>query len=139
MNPILRNTIAVIAGWIAGSAINMGLITLGNSFFPIDGLNPNDMEAYAAIMPSLEAHFFIFPFLGHALGTLIGAFIAARIAITHKKKMAIAVGSLFLLGGIYINFLLPGPTWFTITDIIFAYIPMAWIGGTIATRNTPAR
>ena len=132
MNPIVRNILAVIAGWIAGGIVNMGLITLGSSVYPIEGIDPNDMEALAAVMPTLEAKYFIFPFLAHALGALVGAMIAGLIAATHKMKFALGVGVLFLLGGIAAVFMIPAPAWFVAVDLILAYIPMAWIGGKIA-------
>ena len=132
MNHIIKNTLAVIAGWIGGSIINMGLIKTGHMIFPIEGLDPNDMVAFAAIMPTLEFEYFIFPFLAHALGTLVGATIAGLIAVNHKMKFSLAIGGLFLIGGIMVNYMLPGPLWFTVADIVIAYIPMAWIGGKIA-------
>ncbi len=134
MKPIFKNIIAVILGWLGGSAVNMGLITLGHTLFPIEGIDPNNMEAYAEVLPNLDFTYFIFPFLAHALGTLIGALIAGWIGANHKMKLSLLVGGLFLLGGIAINFMLPGPTWFPIVDILFAYIPMAWIGGKIALK-----
>lgn len=134
MNPILKNILAVTAGWLGGSAINMGLIQVGNALFPIAGIDPNDIEALGAVMPTLEIEYFIFPFLAHALGTLVGAAIAALIAANHKMKFALGIGGLFLLAGITINYLLPGPIWFAVTDILLAYIPMAWLGGTIAEK-----
>ncbi|MCL3781925.1 hypothetical protein EMN47_16185 [Prolixibacteraceae bacterium JC049] len=136
MKPIIRNVIAVVLGWIVGSAVNMGLIKLGHQVFPIEGVDINDMEALAAVMPTLGSEFFLFPFLAHALGTLVGAAIAAIIAFKHKLKMAMFVGVLFLLGGIMVNMMLPGPTWFTVVDLVVAYIPMAWIGGVITQKIT---
>lgn len=135
MNPILKNILAILLGWFGGSVINMGLIQLGHKLFPIEGVDLNDMEALASVMPSLDYNYFIFPFLGHAIGTLIGALIAARIAANHKMKFALAIGVLFLIGGILVNYMLPGPTWFAIVDILFAYIPMAWLGGKLMTRT----
>lgn len=134
MSPILRNVLAVITGWLGGSMVNMGLINLGHKLFPIEGVDPSDMEALAAIMPSLDFEYFIIPFLAHALGTLIGAAIAGVIAANHKMKFSLGIGGLFLLGGILVNYMLPGPTWFAAADIVLAYIPMAWIGGKIATN-----
>ena len=134
MNPIIKNILAVIAGWLGGSIINMGLIRLGHTLFP-PGVDPNDMEAYAAIMPTLEPKHFIFPFLAHALGTLVGSTIAGMVAVNHKMKFSLAIGGFFFLGGIMVNYMLPGPTWFAIVDILFAYLPMAWIGGKIAERK----
>ena len=131
---MIKNILAVGAGWIGGSLVNMGLVTIGHSVFPIPGADPNDMEALAAIMPDLEPKYFLFPFLAHALGTLAGAYLAARIADNNKLKLALAVGLLFLIGGILVNYMLPGPMWFAVLDIALAYIPMAWIGGKLGSR-----
>jgi len=134
MHPIFRNVLAVIAGWLCGSVINMGLIYIGSAVFPVPGVDSNDMDALAAAMPSMEAKHFIFPFLAHALGTLIGAAIAFLLAAKHAMKLALIVGGLFLIGGILVNYMLPGPKWFTALDIVVAYLPMAWIGGKIVKR-----
>ncbi len=134
MNPIVRNVLAVIFGWIGGSIVNMGLVKMGHATFPIEGIDPNSMIELAEIMPTLEPKYFLFPFLAHALGTLVGAIIAGVIAANHKIKFSLAIGGLFLLGGIAVNYMLPGPTWFAVVDLLLAYIPMAWIGGKIALK-----
>ena len=94
----------------------------------------NDMDAYAAIIPTLTAEHFIFPFLAHALGTLVGAFAAALIAGSNKKVFSLVIGGLFLIGGIAINYKLSGPIWFTLLDIVLAYIPMAFLGWLAASK-----
>lgn len=132
MNPIIKNILAVIAGWLGGSVINMGLVKTGHLLFPIEGIDPGDMEALVSVMPTLEFEYFIFPFLAHALGTLVGAIIAGWMAASHKMKFSLGIGVLFLIGGIMVNYMLPGPIWFAATDILIAYIPMAWMGGKIA-------
>ena len=134
MNRIFKNVLAVIIGWLGGSIVNMGLIELGHEVFPIAGFDLNDMNSLASLMPTLNPMYFIFPFLAHALGTLVGALLAGRIATTHKMKFSMAIGGLFLVGGIMINFMLPGPTWFAVVDVLIAYIPMAWIGGKLAQK-----
>ena len=130
----VRNIFAIIIGWFIGSAVNMGLIETGHTLIPIEGLDPNDMKALAKVMPTLSAKFFIFPFLAHALGTLVGAIVAGSIATSHKMKFSLAIGVLFLLGGIVVSFMLPAPIWFIACDIIIAYIPMAFIGGKIVKK-----
>tara|TARA_B110000902_G_C14236425_1_gene560821 strand:- start:469 stop:873 length:405 start_codon:yes stop_codon:yes gene_type:complete len=134
MNPMLKNILAVITGWIVGSIINMSLVKIGHMILPIEGLDPSDMNALAEVMPTLEPKYFIFPFLAHALGTLVGAFIAYNLAATHKMKFALGIGAIFFLLGIMVSFMIPAPTWFAITDILLAYIPMAWIGGKLAAK-----
>lgn len=129
MKPVVRNILAVIAGWVGGSIVNMAMIKAGYHFFPIPGIDPNDMEALKSIMPTLRSEHFIFPFAAHAIGTLTGALIAGLIAASHKIRYAMGIGLLFLLGGIAACFMLPAPTWFIIADLLLAYIPMAWIAG----------
>ena len=132
MHPILRNVLAVVAGWLAGTAVNLGIVALGHAVLPLEGVDPNDLEALAAAMPSMSAGQFAFPFLAHALGTLVGAFVAAKLAATRPLAMALVVGAVFLAGGIYMAVLLPAPLWFEALDVLLAYLPMAWLGGRLA-------
>lgn len=133
MNPILRNILAVIAGAILGGVVNMGIITVSGSIIPPpEGADITSSEGLKESIHLFKPINFLMPFLAHALGTLVGAFIAALIAATHKIKMALVVGFFFLIGGISMVFMVPSPTWFTILDLAVAYIPMAWIGGKLA-------
>ncbi|MDG2052538.1 MAG: hypothetical protein P8J69_02020 [Flavobacteriaceae bacterium] len=136
MNPILKNILAIIMGWFGGIIIYIGLIELGHKFFLLAEVEFNDLDSLATLMSTLDPAYFIFPFLVHALGTIVGALIAGRIATTHKMKFSLAIGVLFLLGGIMVNFMIPGPYWFALADILIAYIPMAWIGGKLAEKLT---
>ena len=70
----------------------------------------------------------------HALGTLIGAILAAKLGVKYKITLAFVIGFFFLAGGIMVNYLIPGPTWFAALDLAVAYLPMAWIGGKIGSR-----
>ncbi len=132
MHSILKNILAILLGFIIGSIVNMLVINMGHSIFPIAGIDINNLEVLSKIMPTLDFNYFIFPFLAHALGTLVGAFVAYSISDINKTTSALAIGIIFLLGGITANYLITGPIWFTITDLLLAYIPMAWIGKKIA-------
>lgn len=130
MNPILKNILAVVAGLVLGSVVNMGLIMLSSSVIPPpEGVDVTNMESLKSSMHLFEPKHFIFPFLAHALGTLAGAFTAARLAASHQMKFALGIGAFFLIGGIANVFMLPSPAWFTVLDLVGAYIPMGWLGG----------
>ena len=138
MNPTLKNILAVIAGLIVGGAINMGIVMISGSIIPPPpGTDMTTPEGIKAAMPLLEPKHFIIPFLAHALGTLVGAWVAAAIAATHKMTLATVIGGLFLLGGIGAAFMIPAPTWFIAVDLVLAYIPMAYLGGKLGARKTP--
>ncbi|PKV62838.1 hypothetical protein [Pontibacter ramchanderi] len=139
MHPILRNTLAVLAGIIVGSIVNMALISVSGSVIPPpSGADVTTTEGLQASMHLFEPKHFIFPFLAHALGTLTGAFLAATLAAAHKFKFAMAIGVFFLAGGIASVFMLPSPAWFTILDLTFAYLPMAFAGYAISRRTIMA-
>jgi hypothetical protein len=136
MNPIVRNILAVLAGIVVGSVVNMGIIQIGPSVLPNpEGVDNSTMETLAATMHLFEAKHFIVPFLAHALGTLAGAFVVAKIALNHKMKFALGLGIFFLLGGIAAVFMLPAPMWYNVTDLVLAYIPMAYLGGKMALKK----
>lgn len=129
MNPIIKNIIAVLAGFILGSIINMSLITVSGSIIPApNGADVTTLEGLTATIHLFEPKHFLFPFLAHALGTLGGAFVAAKIAANHKLKFAMSIGFLFLAGGIANIMMLPSPLWFTLVDLVGAYLPMAFVG-----------
>ncbi|MCC7464795.1 MAG: hypothetical protein IT261_00915 [Saprospiraceae bacterium] len=130
MQPIIRNILAVVAGIILGSIVNMGLIMISGSIIPPpEGADVTTEEGLKASMHLFQPRHFIFPFLAHALGTLAGAFLAAKLAANHKMRFALSIGVFFLLGGIASVFMLPSPMWFTLLDLFGAYIPMAYLAG----------
>jgi hypothetical protein len=82
-------------------------------------------------MHLFEPKHFIFPFLAHAVGTFIGAYVAGRIA-SRKMLFAMLIGIIFLIGGIVNVLILPSPAWFSAVDLLLAYLPMAYLAGKIA-------
>ena len=136
MNSTVKNILAVILGLILGSVVNMGIIMISSSIIPPpDGADVTTMEGLKESIHLFQPKHFIFPFLAHALGTFVGALLAALITAKHKMKFALSIGVLFLIGGILNTFMLPAPTWFVILDLAGAYIPMAWLGGKMIQRR----
>lgn len=133
MNSTLKNSLAVIAGIIIGMLVNMGLIMISSSLIPPpEGIDNTTMEGLKAGMHLFEPKHFIMPFLAHALGTLIGALVAVKLAATQHIKLALGIAVFFFLGGLTNVFLLPSPVWFTITDLGLAYIPMGLLANKLA-------
>jgi len=136
MNSTVRNILAIVTGLVLGSVVNMGIIMISGSIIPPpEGADVTTMEGLKESMHLFQPKNFIFPFLAHALGTLVGAIIAATIAVKHKMKFALAIGVFFLIGGIINVIMLPSPTWFAIVDLVGAYILMAWIGGELVVKK----
>ena len=135
MNSTFKNVLAVIAGIIIGSIVNMGIIMISGFIIPPpEGGDITTMEGLKSTMHLFEPKHFLFPFLAHALGTLVGAFVAAKIAATRKQLMALLIGVFFLIGGSISISMLDGPMWFNALDLLMAYIPMAYLGWMLAKK-----
>lgn len=136
MKSKLKNVLAVIVGVVVGSIANMILVTVGPYVIPPpDGVDVTDVESIKSSMHLFEFRHFIFPFLAHALGTLVGAYLAALIAASCRLAMAMVVGGFFLIGGIANAFMIGAPVLFSVVDLVGAYIPMAWIGARLTGRT----
>lgn len=114
----------------------MGIIMISGTLIPPpEGADVTTMEGLKTSLHLFEPKHFLMPFLAHALGTFFGALLVAKFAASHKMKLALGVGLLFLAGGIANAFMLPSPVWFTVVDLVGAYIPMAFIAGKIVVKN----
>lgn len=135
MSRFLRMLVAVVAGFVLGSVVNMALITVSGDVIPPPvGADVTTMEGLEASLHLFQPRHFIFPFLAHALGTLVGALVACWLAPARSSIPAYVVAGLFLLGGMANAFLLPAPTWFIVADLLLAYLPAAWLGQALAKR-----
>lgn len=134
----LRIALALLLGLVVGGSVNMALIMLGPSVIPPPaGADMTTAEGLRAAMPLLEPRHFLIPFLAHALGTLAGALAGSVILVSRRAIAAYTVGAVFLCGGIAASFMIPAPAWFKVLDLAVAYLPMAWLGLSIADRVKP--
>ena len=132
---ILRNIAGILIGLIVGSVLNGQLISLNGSVVSLpEGINPQDMESLKAGMHLFSPTNYLVVFAAHALGTLSGALVAGLIAQSGKIIFCYLVGGVFLFAGITMVVMLPTPIWFAAVDLLFAYIPMAWLAAKMAKK-----
>ena len=137
LHPILRNILAVLAGLVVGGFVNMGLIILGGKFLPPPaGVDVNDIASINAHIGEYSVLQLMAPFIAHAAGVLVGAFLAAKPAASRHLALAMIIGAFFMLGGIMAVRMIPNaPVWFSTLDLVVAYLPMAWIGYRLAAER----
>lgn len=132
-NTWFRNIIAVIIGLFIGGYCNMAILIIGSKILPLpEGVDINKIETIVANIDKYTIPHFINVFLAHAIQPLLGAFIAVKIGLSHHFRLAMIIGCLSLLGGIMAVSMIPAPMTYNIIDLVFAYIPMAWIGYKLA-------
>lgn len=128
MLKLLRNLAALLSGLVAGSMVNMLLVSISPALIPPPaGVDVTNAESLSLGIDLFEPKHFIMPFLAHALGTLAGALVAYLIAASHKNRFAYLIGVFFLCGGIAASLMIPAPFWFISLDLVVAYLPMAWL------------
>ena len=140
MRVFLRYVLAVVVGLLVGSLVNGALIAVsGHVIPPPAGADVTTAEGLQASLHLFEPRHFLFPFLAHSLGTLVGALVATWLAPGRRAGPASVVGAAFLLGGIASVLMLPAPLWFEALDLVAAYLPFAWLGHRLASGRVSPR
>ncbi|MEN9700615.1 MAG: hypothetical protein RLZZ301_1813 [Bacteroidota bacterium] len=122
-------------GLVLGAFVNMSLVMLGSSLVPApEGVDLTTTEGLKAGMALMQPIHFLFPFLAHAFGTFAGAYFVTRVQVKAPFIVSIGIGLAFFAGGLIMVFQVPSPLWFTLLDLILAYIPMAIAGHWLALR-----
>jgi len=138
ISSVWRNFLGTILGLIVGGNVNFAIVNISTDIIPGPaGADVKTMEGLQKCIHLFEPKHFLMPFLAHALGTLVAALLASLFAKSHRKRCALATGIVFFVGGAMAVSMLPAPLWFNITDLAFAYIPMALLGHWISTKFLP--
>jgi hypothetical protein len=128
----LRLILAIVAGFIAGSCVNMALVFIGSMLITAPaGADVTTTEGLRASIHLFGPQHYVFPFLAHSLGTLLGAWVTTLLVPGRPLWPAMVVGVAFLLGGIASTMMIPAATWFIVLDLA-AYLPMALLGWKLA-------
>jgi hypothetical protein len=133
MNNTLKNLIYIIIGIVVGAIVNGALVNIGYKIIPPPpGFDLSKTEGFNNAIKLFEAKNFIFPFLAHAFGTFIGAFIVAYFSSKNNLIYALIIALVFFLGGLSMVLMVKSPVWFTILDLVGAYFPFAFLGYKLA-------
>jgi hypothetical protein len=128
-----RVILATCAGLVLGMVVNSILISQSHLVIPPpEGTDLTTAEGITEALPLLKPFHFLMPFLAHALGTAVAVFVASLIAPWLKGRFILIFGVLNLAGGIAAAFMIPAPTWFIVADLVFAYLPFAFLGAWLA-------
>jgi hypothetical protein len=138
MRSAIRSIAAVVAGFIAASIVMMLIEAInGQVIYPElakAATGVKDRESMRALMAAAPMGAFLVVLGGCALGSLLGGWIAARLAARANVWHGLALGALLMLAGLANNLTLPPPLWFWIASQV-VFLPAAYAGARLA----PAR
>jgi hypothetical protein len=135
MNPTVRVVLAVLAGLAVGWVV-ITCIELLNAFvfFPLPpGTDFTNPEALKAAMKDMPAGAFAVVLVAWMLGTLVGVWVAAKIA--RSARPAWVVGAIFLVLTVVNLMSIPHPIWMWVGALLLL-LPAAMLG---ARWGSPAR
>ena len=128
MFPFVRSVLAVVVGLIAGFWLIVAGERLGNRVYPPPPwLDVNKPESIAEAMKVIPSGALALVLLSWAVGTFIGAGIAARIAPAWKVGHGMIIGVLFLMASIGNMSMFPHPLWVWIVGVA-EFLPVAYLG-----------
>ena len=135
MKSVLRSVGSVLLGFVVGTAIMLCVETLNHKIYPLpDGFDPRVPGAVSAAMKSAPLGALLMVLGGWIIGTLVGAWITARVAPPSKLKHGMILGIFFLGAGIANNLSIPPPLWFWVCSLAL-FLPAAYIGSKLAVRQ----
>ena len=135
---VFRNVIAVVAGFVAASAIMMAVEALnGKILYPELGKRAarvTDRQEIKETMASAPVGALVVVLIGWGLGSIAGGFLTTLISRKSRNRQALVLGGLLTLAGIANNLMLPPPIWFWI--VTFAVLlPATYIGAQIVPKR----
>lgn len=139
MGKVVRTILAVIAGFVAASAVMMLVETInGHILYPELGKlaqGVTDKETIRALLASAPVGALLVVLCGWTLGSFVGGYLAAWIGWHAPMAHALVLGVLLTLAGIANNLMLPPPGWFWIPTFL-VFLPAAYAGSRLAPKKT---
>lgn len=133
MRKFIKNLTSIIAGLLIGGTCNLFLLRINGGVIPLpSGADLSTPEGLASSIALFNPIHFLAPFLAHAIGTLVAAFVTIKLAATKSWSIARIPGILFFMAGVFMVHSLHAPLWFEVIDLSLAYLPMAWLGFLLA-------
>ncbi len=132
---MLKRILFIILGIIVASAVVYVVEFLGHQVYPPpEGITMENADKFLDyIQNKMPTGAMLFVVLAHFSGTIAGSFVTAKLN-KDKPYTGMIVGTILMIFGIILAFLLPHPLWMMILDIAL-YLPAAWIGVKFANQK----
>ena len=142
---MLRNLGAGLAGCVLGVIVISFVEMMGHAFYPPpkevrEALRSKDLEvqkkAIEEYLPNAPVGAMLFVPFAWGVGTLMGGYLAGRLANPGSHDVAWGVGGLMLLCAVTVLSAIPHPTWMQTGVVMF---PLGAYGGECLLRRAIAR
>ena len=137
MRSVFRSVLAVVAGFVAASAVMMAVESVNGRFiYPELGKlaeGMTDREVIRTLLASAPVGAFLVVLFGWAIGSLTGGIVVAWIGKERAIRDALVLGGLLTLAGVANNLMIPPPLWFWLAGLV-VLLPAAYAGARLVRR-----
>ena len=137
MRSVFRSVLAVVAGFVAASAVMMAVESVNGRFiYPELGKlaeGMTDREVIRTLLASAPVGAFLVVLFGWAIGSLTGGIVVAWIGNERAIRDALVLGGLLTLAGVANNLMIPPPLWFWLAGLV-VLLPAAYAGARLVRR-----
>ncbi len=130
-----RSAVAVIAGTVLAVLLIAAIQKLGHMVYPVpSGIDWSDADRVREYIAGLPPGALLFVLAAYGIGTLAGAFLAARLSTRAPVVHASIVTALMLASGIGNLVAIPHPAWFAAATVI-VFIVAGIAGGRLGSSG----
>ena len=130
----MKNIFAVIAGLVVAVIVFSLFEFLSTLLSPLPTeIDLSDKVAMKEYITSLPISAMIIILAGYAFGSFLTGLVIGNISKSPFKKLPLIAGTILTIAAIINLFMIPGPIWFMIINILL-YIPLTIAGNSVATK-----
>jgi hypothetical protein len=130
-----RSILALVFGFIVANVVILTIDFAGHAVYPPPtGLDLRDPASLRAAIAKMPTGAFVLLVAGGAVGTTVGAWVAARVSRRRPLLHGLIVGGLVTLGAIANALMIPHPLWFQVVSPV-SILPAAYAGVWLANRG----
>ena len=130
----MRTFFSMLLGILVGGAVAVGVVAIAQELFPAPEIPPGQEADGADPIPLTILRTFPVAF---AVGSLLGAAAAARLARQRWQPAVVTVGAFMVVAAGITMLQFPHPLWVWLAAVI-SPVPAAWMGG-LMTHNLVVR
>lgn len=137
MPAVVRNILAVLAGFVAGGIVIAMIQAINTRLYPLPaGFDPGNREMMRQHMATLPPLAFGIVLLSYAAGFPIAVFLAARLSATAPARQGVLIAAFFGAASVMNLLALPHPAWFWVGNFVVLFCAL-WAGIRGGARRPP--
>lgn len=131
-NNMVRNILAVVAGFIVGGLFVFAFEAIGHMIYPLPpGLDSSKPEMIAEYVRTAPIGAIMSVLAAQSAGSFFGGLVTGLIAVSRKQMVAVIYGVLALIMALINMIMISHPVWFMVLSVLLP-IPLALLGSRVA-------